>query len=72
MAVALDPNDSPTALFCALETALARGDFYRAAELRDRLSALGFKVSVRIPPPKTRKTTHRESPKSVAPQERER
>ena len=45
----LDPNDCPTALFYALETALAKGDFHYAADLRDRLAQLGFKVSVRIP-----------------------
>lgn len=45
----VDPSDSPTALFCALETALGRGDFYRAAELRDQLASLGFKISIQAP-----------------------
>ncbi|HEY3325061.1 MAG TPA: hypothetical protein VGP72_31700 [Planctomycetota bacterium] len=45
----IDPDRSPTALFCALETALATGDFHRAADLRDRLERLGFKVAVRTP-----------------------
>jgi len=60
MAAQLDPNKSPTALFCALETALAQGDFHHAADLRDRLEALGFKVSVHIPPAK--------KPRKVTPQ----
>ena len=42
----MDFNTSPTALFCALETALDRGDFARAAELQRRLSRLGFRVSI--------------------------
>jgi len=46
----IDPSQSPTALFCALETALARGDFYRAAELRENLARLGYDVRVHIPP----------------------
>ena len=46
----IDPNQSPTALFCALETALSRGDFNRAAELREKLARLGYDVRLHIPP----------------------
>jgi hypothetical protein len=49
MAEKLDYRKSPTALFCALETALAKGEFLRAAELRESLAKLGFRVTIRIP-----------------------
>ena len=44
----IDPDKSPTALFCALESALRCGDFNRAAELRAKLSELGIDVKIKI------------------------
>ena len=49
-----DPEKSPTALFCALETAIRRGDFERAAKLKNKLKALGYAVSVKLRPREAR------------------
>jgi len=39
-------EDSPTAWFCVLETALERGDLVRAGEAQQQLKRLGFRVTV--------------------------
>ena len=46
---AFNPDESPTALFCAMETALRRGNLARAGELQTRLGKLGFRVRVDVP-----------------------
>lgn len=43
----IDPNESPTAWFFALETALARGDWRRAADAERELKRLGVDVRFR-------------------------
>lgn len=52
-----NPNDSPTVLFCVLEMALRKGDFHRAAKIRDQLADLGYRVNVQLPPKDRRQAT---------------
>lgn len=47
MADKMNPDDSPTALFCVLESAIRSGDFRLAAEIQERLKAIGYTVIVR-------------------------
>jgi len=54
-----DPTKSPTALFCALETAIRRGNLERAAALKNQLKGLGYTVTVRLhTSPRSHRTTN--------------